>query len=405
MCTRQVRWDARGSYSTTLFSERAVSLVRAHDAAEPLFMWLAYQGVHAPAQVPRAYEDAYNGSIADAHRLTFGGMLSAVDEGIGNVTAALRANGNMLADTLFIFTTDNGGPVPDTPGGDYVGSRNAPLKGGKHSIWEGGTRGVALVHSPSTGLIPAARRGSAYNGLMHGSDWFATVARVAGADVPPAVAASLDGFDQWDAIRAMVAAKPSSSSGRLLLSGSSGSSGFGSPRSEVLYGQHDDAPNHSSPFDDAIRDAEGWKLIYGWGGLPADVTPLVNATGWTPTENACTARNCPGWARVAPPTSYPPPPPPPPSSSSSSSTSGPAPAPRPVLLFNVSLGTDDVSEDVDLAKARPDVVARLSARLDALLATGTYHLPGGGDVPDPACPWNGSWPASPGHGNYFEPWC
>ena len=29
----------------------------------------------------------------------------------------------------------------------------------------------------------------------------------------------------------------------------------------VLYGQHDDAPNSFSPFDDAIRDAMGWKLI------------------------------------------------------------------------------------------------------------------------------------------------
>jgi arylsulfatase A-like enzyme len=55
-----------------------------------------------------------------------------MDEGIGNFTAALSAK-KMLEETFIIFTTDNGGPVPDTPGGDYVGSRNYPLRGGKHS--------------------------------------------------------------------------------------------------------------------------------------------------------------------------------------------------------------------------------------------------------------------------------
>ena len=39
----------------------------------------------------------------------------------------------------------------------------------------------------------------------------------------------------------------------------------------IVYGQHDDAPNVFTPFDDAIRDADGWKLIQGTGGR------LVNA--------------------------------------------------------------------------------------------------------------------------------
>jgi arylsulfatase B len=71
-------------------------------------------------------------------------MLACMDEGIGNVTAALESK-TMLSNMFIIFTTDNGGPVPGTPGGDYVGSRNYPLRGGKHSIWEGGTRGTALI--------------------------------------------------------------------------------------------------------------------------------------------------------------------------------------------------------------------------------------------------------------------
>ena len=43
----------------------------------------------------------------------------------------------MLENTLIVFASDNGGPPQDSPGGDYAGASNFPLKGGKHSIWEG----------------------------------------------------------------------------------------------------------------------------------------------------------------------------------------------------------------------------------------------------------------------------
>ena len=57
------------------------------------------------AAAPR-YINPYNKSITDPHRRTFAGMISALDEGLGNVTAALAARG-MLDDTLIFVTTDN----------------------------------------------------------------------------------------------------------------------------------------------------------------------------------------------------------------------------------------------------------------------------------------------------------
>merc|ERR1712151_909813 len=174
------QWEAIGQYSTTLFSSRAVEVVRAHDAKQPLFLYLAYQAVHAPREVPSSYSDAYLNVIADKDRREFAGMLSCADEGIGNVTKALAEKG-MLDDTLAVFTTDNGGPVTDTPGGDYVGSRNYPLRGGKHSIWEGGTRGTAFVWAgSSTGLMQKNLIGTPVQTLMHGVDWLPTFCNVAG---------------------------------------------------------------------------------------------------------------------------------------------------------------------------------------------------------------------------------
>jgi arylsulfatase A-like enzyme len=134
--------DSSGKYSTTVFTTEAVRVVNEHPfTKKPLFLYLAYQGVHAPAEVPQSYVTPYNDLIADEKRRVFAGMLSAVDEGIGNVTKALQARG-AFDNTLFVFTADNGGP---TTTGDGVGARNWPLKGGKHSIWEGGVKATAFI--------------------------------------------------------------------------------------------------------------------------------------------------------------------------------------------------------------------------------------------------------------------
>ena len=102
----KIAWQDQGRYSTTVFTEEAVRIVGEHDPSkQPLFLYLAYQGVHAPALVPAHYADAYNKTIPDRKRRTFAGMLSAVDEGIGNVTAALKAKG-MLDNTLIVFTSE-----------------------------------------------------------------------------------------------------------------------------------------------------------------------------------------------------------------------------------------------------------------------------------------------------------
>ena len=65
-------------------------------------------------------------------------MISALDDAVDEVTSALRRT-NQYRDTVIVFMSDNGGAEKGS---------NWPLRGGKNSVWEGGTRSVSFVHYP-----------------------------------------------------------------------------------------------------------------------------------------------------------------------------------------------------------------------------------------------------------------
>jgi arylsulfatase A-like enzyme len=100
------------NYSSTLFAGEVSRIVKRHDAAVPLFMYLAFQSVHNP------YDDPINSGvpgtdvnesfpeILDQTRRIYAGMVAALDAGVTEVEAAYKDAG-IWDDTITIFSTDN----------------------------------------------------------------------------------------------------------------------------------------------------------------------------------------------------------------------------------------------------------------------------------------------------------
>jgi len=144
------------SYSTPIFTARAVEIISRFSpaSAQPLFLYLPFQNVHWPLEAPLAYVNKFAKTTGGDHaRNMVCAMASIMDDGIGNVTAALKAAG-IFDNTIIIFSSDNGGP---THGNEGTSSNNFPLRGGKNTLWCAGGLIVSGAGSSPRPPLPHAR--------------------------------------------------------------------------------------------------------------------------------------------------------------------------------------------------------------------------------------------------------
>lgn len=159
-------------YLTDAFAREAKAFIN-KNAKKPFFLYLAFNAVHDPMQTTPKYRERFM-HIQDKKRRNFAGMLSAMDDAVGEVLAEVRKH-DLENDTLIIYLSDNGGPTTQTT------SSNAPLRGVKGEVYEGGVRIPLLMQWK--GKLPA---GKVYDKPVISLDIAPTALAAAGATVKDA---------------------------------------------------------------------------------------------------------------------------------------------------------------------------------------------------------------------------
>ncbi len=177
------RTSPDAGYATDLIAAEAGRFIREAPAGAPWLLYVPFNAPHSPYQAKEA--DLARHPHLSGDRRAYAAMVEAMDDAIGRILAAVDARGE-TANTLVLFCSDNGG-IP------RVGSSNAPWRGGKLTVYEGGTRVCAAIRWPAGGLAG----GRIFAGRVGYIDVVPTVLAAAGV----APAADLDGVNMLPALR------------------------------------------------------------------------------------------------------------------------------------------------------------------------------------------------------------
>lgn len=139
--TRNAVPEPESRYLTDALLAETMSFIDdARAAGRPFFAYVPFSAPHTPFQARREDYDALAG-IADENRRVYLAMIRRLDHAVGRLVEHLRATG-ALADTLIVFTSDNGGAA-------YTGATdNGPLRAGKFTQFEGGLAVPLILAGP-----------------------------------------------------------------------------------------------------------------------------------------------------------------------------------------------------------------------------------------------------------------
>jgi arylsulfatase A-like enzyme len=176
-----------GQYFTELVAREATRFI-AENRARPFFLYVAFNAPHYPMHAPRKYLERF--PKLDLERRTYGAMIAAVDDGIGEIVSTLRRHG-LLENTMIFFGADNGatrepraGLNQKPPGAGH----NTPYRGYKFSLFDGGMHVPGILTWPAR--IP---RGQTIREIGCHLDLLPTICAAAGAPVARGV--TIDGRD------------------------------------------------------------------------------------------------------------------------------------------------------------------------------------------------------------------
>lgn len=156
-------------------AKEAVAFIERHKA-ETFFLNYWMFSVHAPFDAKKTLIEKYRGSVdpKDPQRCpTYAAMIESMDDAVGTLLDTVDRLG-LAERTMIIFTSDNGGNMYNEVEG-VPPTSNAPLRGGKATVFEGGTRVPCIVSMP--GITQYGGRSDA---LVQSEDYFPTLVEALG---------------------------------------------------------------------------------------------------------------------------------------------------------------------------------------------------------------------------------
>jgi arylsulfatase A-like enzyme len=172
----------KGEYLADFLTKKAVDFIRRHKDG-PFFLYLPHFGVHSPYQAKPELIAKFKDKapVGGHHDPVYAAMIASVDESVGRVMATLDEL-KLADDTVLVFSSDNGGVGGYTREGIKKSgdtTDNAPLRSGKGSLYEGGTRVPFIVRWPGV-----TKPASSSNVPTIHVDLFPTFAEIGKAALP-----------------------------------------------------------------------------------------------------------------------------------------------------------------------------------------------------------------------------
>lgn len=175
-------------------AKEAVAFMEQHkDKLFFLNYWMF--SVHAPFDAKQSLIEKYQQTVDledPQHCPTYAAMVESMDDAVGTLLDTLDRL-KLTNNTIVIFTSDNGGNMYDEVEGVRPTS-NAPLRGGKATMFEGGVRVPCIVAWPGI-TSPNSRCDT----LIQSEDFYPTM--LAGLNLQPGVGQVFDGVDLLPALK------------------------------------------------------------------------------------------------------------------------------------------------------------------------------------------------------------
>ncbi len=157
-----------GEYLTDRLTDEALKFLD-RNKDTPFFLYLPHHAVHTPLQAPEELVAKYTkkaGSDTVQSKPVYAAMIENADKNIGRLMKKLD-DLKLTDNTVVVFMSDNGGLLSSTS--------NAPLRGGKCMLYEGGIREPMFVRWP--GVV---KPGTTCDGVVISTDFFPTLLEIAG---------------------------------------------------------------------------------------------------------------------------------------------------------------------------------------------------------------------------------